>query len=112
MRLRIRHSLGVDSLVSVNAPTEVSDLTVEDAFYATLKLMVDECPRRDTLLVLGDFNASNETDRDSYETHVCPHGSGTVNQNSTKLQDLARSHGQCGWFMVLAPTGSSLDLVF
>ena len=34
MRLRIRHSLGVDSLVSVYAPTEASDLTVKDAFYA------------------------------------------------------------------------------
>ena len=33
MRRRIRrHSLGVISLVSVYAPTEVSDLTVKDAF--------------------------------------------------------------------------------
>ena len=41
MRLRIRHSLGVISLVSVYAPTEVSDLTVKDSFYATLESMVD-----------------------------------------------------------------------
>ena len=32
MRQRIRHSLGVVSLVSVYAPTEESDLTVKDAF--------------------------------------------------------------------------------
>ena len=37
MRLRIRHLLGVISLVSVYAPTEASDLTVKDAFYATLE---------------------------------------------------------------------------
>ena len=37
MRLRICHSLGVISLVSVYAPTEVSDLTVKDTFYATLE---------------------------------------------------------------------------
>ena len=37
MRLRIRHSLGVISLVSVYAPTEVSDLTVKEAFDATLE---------------------------------------------------------------------------
>ena len=36
MRLRIRHSLGVISLVSVYALTDASDLTVKDAFYATL----------------------------------------------------------------------------
>ena len=37
MRRRIRHSLCVISLVSVYAPTEASDLTVKDAFYATLE---------------------------------------------------------------------------
>ena len=58
IRQRIRHSLGVISLVSVYAPTEASDRTVKDTFYATLESVVDQCPRRDTLLVLGDFNAS------------------------------------------------------
>ena len=45
MRLRIRHSLGVISLVSVYSPTEASNLTVKDPFYATLKSMVERCPR-------------------------------------------------------------------
>ena len=59
------------------------------------------CPRRDTLVVLGDFNASTKTDTDGYETCVGPHGSGTVNQNSTKFLDFARSHGfkvASSWF--------------
>ena len=60
------------SLVSVFATTEASDLTVKDAFYAILKSVVDQCPRRDTLLVLGDFNASTGTDRDGYETCWSP----------------------------------------
>ena len=42
---------------------------------------------------MGDFNASTGMDRDGYETCVGPHGSGTVNQNSTKFLDYARSHG-------------------
>ena len=54
--------------------------------------LVDQCPRRDTLLVLGDFNASTGTDRDGYETCVGPHGYVTVNLNSTKFLDFARSH--------------------
>ena len=37
MRRRIHHSLDVVSLVSGYVPTEESDLTVKDAFYATLK---------------------------------------------------------------------------
>ena len=66
---------------------------MKDAFYAMLESVVDQCLRRDTLLVLGDFNASTGTDRDGYETCVGPHGSGTMNQNSTKFLDFARSHG-------------------
>ena len=93
MRRRIHHSLGVMSLDPEYAPTETSNLTVKDTFYATLESVVDQCPRRDTLLVLGDFNASNDTDRDGYETCDDPHGSGTVNQNHTKFLDFARSHG-------------------
>ena len=41
---------------------------------------------------MGDFIASTGTDRDGYETRVGPHGSGTVNQNSTKFLEFARSH--------------------
>ena len=93
MRLRIRPFLGVISLVSVYAPNEASDLNVKDPFYATFESLVDQCPRRDKLLVLGDLNALTGTDRDGYEMCVGPHGSRTMNQNSTKFLDFARSHG-------------------
>ena len=42
---------------------------------------------------MGDFNASTGTDRDGYETCVGPLGSRTVNHNSTKFLDFARSQG-------------------
>ena len=67
---------------------QASDLTVKDAFYAMLRSVVDQCPRRDTLLVLGDFSASTGTDRDGYETCVCPQVSGNVNHNSNKFLTL------------------------
>ena len=75
------------------APIEASDLTVKDAFYATLESVVDQCSKRDTLRVLGDFNASTGNERNVYETCFGPHGSGTVNQNSTNFHDFARSDG-------------------
>ena len=71
--------MGVVSLVSFYALTEVSDLTVKDVFCATLESVVDRCPKQDTLLILRDFIASTGTDRDGYETCVGPQGSGTVN---------------------------------
>ena len=46
MRLSILHSLGGVSLdISVDAPTEASDLTIMGTFYATLESEVDQCPR-------------------------------------------------------------------
>ena len=75
--------MGVVSLVSVYAPTEASDLTVKDAFHAMLESGVNQCPRQDTFLVLGDFIASTGTHKDDKEACVGPHGSGTVNQNNT-----------------------------
>ena len=89
------------SLYNVHAPNEASDLTVKDAFDATLESVVDQCPRRDTLIVLGGFHASTGTDRDGNETCIGPHGNGTVNQNSTKFLDFPRIHGHMvagSWF--------------
>ena len=93
MRQKIWYSLGVISLISIYTLTEASDLTVKDAFDAMLESVVDQCPRRDRLPVLGNFNALTGTDRDGYETCVCPHGFGIANQNSTKFLDFERSHG-------------------
>ena len=75
-RLRICHFFGVISLVSAYAPTEASDLSVKN--NAALESVVDQCPMRDILLVLGDFNASTGTDRDGYETCVGPLASGLL----------------------------------
>ena len=45
MRLRISHTLGVISLVSVYAPTGVSEFSVKEAFYAQLQTVVNSCPK-------------------------------------------------------------------
>ena len=72
LRRRICPSFGVVTLVSVYAATEASDLTMKDAFYATLESVVGRCPRRESLLILGDFNASTGTDKVGYETCSSP----------------------------------------
>ena len=64
MRLRISHTLGVISLVRVYAPNGVNEFSVKESFYAQLQMVVNLCPKADTLIVLGDFNATTGTDRD------------------------------------------------
>ncbi|KAG0722293.1 Craniofacial development protein 2 [Chionoecetes opilio] len=91
MRVRMKHTLGFMSLVAVYAPTEMRRTEEKEMFYAKLDSVLDQCPPRDTLIVLGDFNATTGTVREGYELCVGPHGSGTRNTNSSLLLNFARS---------------------
>ncbi|XP_037130891.1 craniofacial development protein 2-like [Syngnathus acus] len=98
MRLWLAHSLGVVSFVAVYAPTGTSGLSAKEDFYAEVSSVVDAVPGRDTLIVLGDFNAVAGTCRDGYEACVGPDGSGNFpnwerDTSSTMMLDFARSHG-------------------
>ncbi|MFV0265489.1 MAG: endonuclease/exonuclease/phosphatase family protein, partial [Kluyvera sp.] len=90
MRVRLKHTLGFMSLIAVYAPTKLCETEEKEAFYAKLNSVLDQCPHRDTLIVLGDFNATTGTERAGYELYVGPHGSGTRNTNSSLL-NFARS---------------------
>ena len=90
MRLRISHTLGVISLFSVYAPTGLRE-SVKEPFYAQLQMAVNSCPKGDTLVVLGDFNATSSTDRDGHQPCVGPHGSGSRDESSSMLLDFAES---------------------
>ncbi|KAG0728289.1 Craniofacial development protein 2 [Chionoecetes opilio] len=91
MRVRMKHTLGFMSLVAVYAPTEMRKTEEKEMFYVKLDSVLDQCRPRDTLIVLGDFNATTGTVRDGYELCVGPHGSGTRNTNSSLLLNFARS---------------------
>ena len=75
MRLRLKHSLGFMSLVAVYAPTEVCGTEEKEMFYVKLDSVLNQCPCRDALIVLGDFNAVIDTKRPGYEICDGPHES-------------------------------------
>ena len=60
-------------------------------FYAKLDSVLDQCPHRDALIVLGEFNAANGTERAGYEICVGPHGFSTRDDSSSFFLNLARS---------------------
>ena len=63
MRLRIFYVLVVIPLFPVYASNRVSELS--EAFYAERQMVVVSCPKRDTLIILGDgVNATTGTDSD------------------------------------------------
>ena len=62
MELRLKHTLGFMSLIAVYAPTEVCGADEKKMFYAKLDFVLDQCLRRDTLIVFGDFNVVTATE--------------------------------------------------
>ena len=67
MSLKITNTLVVISLVSVFAPTGVSEFSVEKPFYAQVQMVADSCLKGNNLIDLGNFNATTGTDRDGCE---------------------------------------------
>ena len=63
----------------------------EEMFYVKLDSELDQCPCRDALVVLGDFNAVTSNERTGCKLCIGPHGSGTRNDNCSYLLNLARS---------------------
>ena len=70
--------LGFMSVVAVYAPTEVCETEEKEMFYTRLNSVLEQCLRRDALIVLGDFNAVTGTERAGYEICVGPHGMTTA----------------------------------
>ena len=91
MSLRLRHNTGVLTVVSVYAPTNVGREEDKILFYRQLRSVAESCPARDTLLVMGDFNAEVGSSRAGYEHVVGPHGKGVRNDNGSRLLEFARS---------------------
>lgn len=78
------------ALVVVYVPTEVCG-TKEKVLNTKLDSVLDQCPLQDTIIVLGNFNATTGTDRVGYELSVGPHGSDARNTNSPLLLNVTRS---------------------
>ena len=76
------------AVVAAYASTDVCE--TEEMFHTKLDSLLDQCPCRDSLIVLGDINAVTATERAGYEICVGPHGSGTRNDNSSFLLNFAR----------------------
>lgn len=62
----------------------------EKMFCTGLKTLFYKCPSRDFLIILSDFSATTGTERTGYELCMGPHGSGTINTNSSFRLDFAR----------------------
>ena len=89
MTLRIPLSNGnYLTLFSVYAPTLNSEDYIKDSFYTILSNAIKSVPKRDKLLVLGDFNARVGRDYKLWEGILGKQGIGSCNSNGFSLLNL------------------------
>lgn len=73
------------SVIVAYAPTEVADEEDKEEFYSALQTAVEDIPRHDVLLLLGDFNAQVGSNNENRERIMGQHGTGQLNDNGERL---------------------------
>ena len=89
---RLAHRHGHLSVIVAYAPTEASDDADKDTFYQQLQSLTSAIPPHDITVILGDLNAVSGTARQGFESVVGNYGSGTANNNSTRLLSLCAAN--------------------
>ena len=74
-----------NSVVTCYAPTEEAEKEKKDNFYDSLQSTLEDVPKHDVLVVLGDFNARVGSDNTDRERIMGKHGTSTMTDNGTRL---------------------------
>ena len=68
-------------VIQCYAPTNTADDEVKDEFYEKLQSVIEQAPRRDVKILMGDLNAKVGSDNSGRELTMGRHGTGEQNEN-------------------------------
>ena len=90
--------MGYATIITAYAPTEPKTITTEaatdaEAFYTMLQAIVSNAPKKDRVIIVGDFNACVGADTPQWGIVIGHYGPREPNTNSIKLLDLCTTHG-------------------
>ena len=95
LKIWFKSHFGYVSVIAVYAPTnEAGNEEETKKFYQALQDCVRKTPRRDMLLVMGDFNARVGNDADTWRGTIGRFGPEELNQNGVKLLDFCAFNNQ------------------
>ena len=80
------------TLLSAYAPTLDSEDVTKDSFYELLDSAINQTPREDKLILLGDFNARVGREHHIWGGVIGLHGVGNMNSNGLRLLSLCSEH--------------------
>ncbi|XP_066288323.1 craniofacial development protein 2-like [Branchiostoma lanceolatum] len=78
------------SVIQVYACTEAAEDESKDDFYEQLQTTLDNTPKYDMTIVMGDFNAKLPKNRTGWENILGPHGSAEANDNGQRMLEFCQ----------------------
>ena len=76
------------TVVQIYAPTNDAADEDKDAFYCRLQKVIDELPRKDVNIIMGDANAKIGQVNIGYEGIMGQHGLGQMNENGERFANI------------------------
>ena len=84
------------TVIQAYAPTNVSTDHKKLEFYNHLQETLNEIPRHDIKILIGDFNTQTDSNREGQECTIVPHSSGnTKTDNGELLIEFCSFNGLC-----------------
>ena len=80
------------TLISAYAPTMTNPDEVKEKFYEDLNNVISTVPNKDKLIILGDFNARDGQDHETWAGVLGTQGIGSCNGNGLLLLQTCAAH--------------------
>ncbi|VDP27032.1 unnamed protein product [Schistosoma margrebowiei] len=76
------------NIIQCYAPINDSNDDIKDQFYERLQSIIEKCPRKDLIILMGDLNSKVGINNNGYEDIMGRHGLGQRNENGERFANL------------------------
>ena len=92
-KLRLKGKQINTTIIQCYSPTNDSDEEKKDEFYEQLQAEIENTPRHDMKIIMGDLNAKVGNDNTDFPRTIGNEGCGTMNNNGERLLEMCESYG-------------------